>query len=129
MLNSLLSIAPIKIIFTIFALFAWSRAFLRFRGRKINTKEFIFWTAVWFLAIIAVLIPGKTTLLAKLLGMERGFDAMIFIAVIALFYTVYRLYVKSNESEMETTKLVRQIALSQVKRGKTKKRRAGGKKK
>jgi hypothetical protein len=43
--------------------------------------------------------------------MERGFDAMIFIAIIALFYAVYRLYIKANETEQEITEIVRQIAL------------------
>ena len=113
-------ISPIEIILTIFALFAWSRAILRFRIKMISQKEFIFWTIVWLSAIMIVFIPGKTTALALLLGMKRGLDAMVFIAIIVLFYTVYRLYVKVNETEIEITKLVRQIALnSKVKKSVT----------
>lgn len=103
--------SPIEIILAIFALFAWSRAFLRFRAKSINHKEFTFWSIVWFATIVIVFIHGKTTILAKLLGMGRGFDAMVFLAIIGLFYIVYRLYVKINEIEIETTELVRQIAL------------------
>lgn len=103
--------SPIKILLTIFAIFAWTRVILRFRDKLVNAKELAFWTVVWIGAIVVVFIPGKTTALANLLGMGRGFDAMMFIAVVALFYAVYRLYIKTNETEQEITKLVRQIAL------------------
>jgi len=119
-MNFLNHIAPIKIIFTLFALFAWSRAFLSFRQKRFNTKELIFWTFVWAMAVIIVFIPGKSDVLAHLLGIGRGFDAMIFIAIVALFYIVYRLYVKSNENEQIITSLVRKIALMDLKKSKKK---------
>ena len=106
--------SPIEAILTLFALFAWSRAFLRFRSKVINQKEFIFWSILWLAVIIIVFIPGKTTALAHLLGMGRGFDAMVFLGVIALFYAFYRLYIKANEQEKEITKLVKALALKNV---------------
>lgn len=108
---SSLSLSPIKIILTLFAIFAWSRAFLRFKEKTINFKELAFWTLVWVATIAIVYLPGKATVLAKLLGVGRGFDAMVFIAIISLFYAVYRLYVRSNEQEQELTRLIREIAL------------------
>jgi len=104
-------INPIEALLTIFALFAWSRAILKFRSKIINQKELIFWSFLWLTAIIIVFIPGKTTFLAHLLGMGRGFDAMVFLAIIALFYAVYRLYIKSNEVDQDITQIVRQMAL------------------
>jgi hypothetical protein len=104
-------ITPIRIILTIFALFAWTRVVLRFRDRAVNFKELAFWTLVWLGAIIIIFVPYKTTILAHLLGMERGFDAMALIAIMILFYAVYRLYIKTNETEQEITRLIRQIAL------------------
>lgn len=110
--------SPIQILFTVFALFAWSRAILRFRAKQMNQKELAFWSLLWLAMIIVVLIPGKTTYLANILGMGRGFDAMIFIGIIALFYAVYRLYIKSNETEQEITQIIRQMALRlDVKKG------------
>jgi len=105
------SVSLIKIFLAIFVLFAWSRALLRFRDKAINFKELLFWTFVWLFTALAVFTPGKATVLAKLLGVGRGFDAMVFIAIIALFYAVYRLYVKSNEQEQAMTKLIREISL------------------
>ena len=102
---------PIRIILTLFALFAWTRVILRFRDKAANAKELAFWTLVWFGVIFIIFVPYKTTALAHLLGLGRGVDAMFLISIIALFYAVYRLYIKMNEAEQEITRLVRQIAL------------------
>lgn len=77
-----------------------------------NAKEFVFWSLVWLTAIVVVFIPGKTTALARLLGMERGFDAFAFMGIVTVFYIVYRLYAKVNEIDQTITELVRQIALA-----------------
>ena len=105
------SVSLIKILLTLFVVFAWSRALLRFRDKAINFKELGFWSLVWIAIIAMVYWPGKATLLANLLGVGRGFDAMVFIAIVALLYAVYRLYVKSNELEQEMTRLIREISL------------------
>lgn len=109
-------LALIKIFFTLFALFAWSRVLIRFRSKDLNIKELLFWSLVWGGMIILVFIPGKTNFLARILGMDRGNDAMFFVAIVALFYATYRLYVKINEQEKEITKLVRALALKSVRR-------------
>ena len=110
------SLALIKILFTLFALFAWTRAIIRFYHKDLNLKELAFWTILWLGMIILVFVPGKTNFLAKMLGMERGNDAMFFLAIVALFYTSYRLYIKSNEQEKEITRLVRALALKNVRK-------------
>lgn len=109
-------LALVKILFTAFALFAWSRAIIRFYSKDLNLKELVFWSVLWIAMIVLVFLPGKTNFLAKVLGMERGNDAMFFLGIIALFYALYRLYVKSNEQEKEITKLVRALALRNVRR-------------
>lgn len=111
-------LALVKILLTLFAIFAWSRAVIRFYSKDLNLKELLFWSLLWAAMIVLVFIPGKTNFLAKMLGMERGNDAMFFLSVVALFYASYRLYVKSNEQEKEITRLVRALALKNVKKKK-----------
>lgn len=113
-------LALVKILFTLFAVFAFSRAIIRFNSKDLNFKELIFWSLIWLSMIVLVFIPGKTNFLAKTIGMERGNDAMFFLAIVALFYASYRLYVKSNEHEKEITRLVRNLALKNVKKEKEK---------
>ena len=109
-------LALIKILLTVFALFALSRAIVRFYSKDLNLKELIFWSLIWLGMIVLVFIPGKTNLLAKMIGMDRGNDAMFFLAIVILFYASYRLYVKTNEQEKEITSLVRALALKNIKK-------------
>ena len=111
-------LALIKIVFTLFAIFAWSRVVIRFRLKDVSIKELLFWSLVWGGMVVLVFIPGKANFLAKMLGMDRGNDAMFFVAIVALFYTAYRLYVKINEQDKEITRLVRALALKNVKNNK-----------
>ncbi len=120
-LNIFGGLALIKIILTTFALFALSRAIIRFYSKDLNFKELIFWSLIWLAMIVLVFIPGKTNFLAKMIGMERGNDAMFFLAIVVLFYVSYRLYVKTNEQEKEITSLVRALALKNIKKKKKRK--------
>lgn len=109
-------IASVKILFTIFALFAWSRAFARFRQGLLNVKEMIFWTLLWGGLTVLVFIPGKSDLLARILGMKRGLDAMFFIGMVILYYAIYRLYAIATNHEKQMTELIRKIALENEKK-------------
>lgn len=104
-------VTPIRAIFTLFALFAWSRAFLHWRQRIFSYKELLFWTVVWATAIVLIFTPGKTDFLASRLGVGRGSDAMLAIAITVLFYIVYRLYAKVDRLEKDVTKLIQRIAI------------------
>ncbi len=106
----------LQIIVVAFAVFAISRAFLRFKDRKIAAMSFGLWSALWIAAIVVILLPGTSFFFANLLGIQRGADFVVYISIIALFYLVFRLYVKIDNVEKEVTKLVREIAISKGKK-------------
>ena len=109
-------ISILQIIVVLFALFALSRAFLRFKDGKITKKELALWTIVWIAAIIVILIPGTTSLVANMLGVTRGADVVVYVSIIVLFYLVFRIYVKLESIEQEITKVVREVAIKRKKK-------------
>ncbi len=106
---------PIQIIIALFSLFAYSRIILRFKDKKINNGEFIFWTFIWVGLIVFSLFPQILTLLTKPFGVGRPIDVLVYLGVIALFYLVFKLYVKVDETEKEITKIVRFNAINNAK--------------
>ncbi len=106
----------LQIVVVLFALFAFSRALLRFRDKKISGKEFIAWTILWAAAIVVILLPGTTFFFANILGIQRGADFVVYISIILLFYLVFRLYVKIDSVEKNLTNLVREISISKGKK-------------
>lgn len=67
----------IQILIVSFALYAFTRALLRFRKRAINLSEFLLWGGFWLCVGVCVLTPGITQWCADLLGVGRGADAVL----------------------------------------------------
>lgn len=113
-----MTISIIQIVVLVFAVFAWSRALLRFKDNKITWREFAFWTIVWAAAVFGAFIPSLLAQLAGIIGIKRPVDTAVYIGIIVLFYLVFRVYVKLEHSQEEITRLVRELALQRVKRKK-----------
>jgi len=105
----------ISIIMIVFALFAYAAVVHRVRKGEITKGEFIFWSVVWFGVIIVALIPSFASAIADFFGIGRGVDVLIYVAILVLFYLIFRVYVKLEKIEQEVTLLVRKIALSKKK--------------
>lgn len=106
----------IQIVLIIFLLFAVSRVILQLRQRHLNLPSFIFWGSVFITAIIGVLDPEITTEIAKLLGIGRGADVVVYFSLVTLFYLMFRLTIAIEELRYEITYIIRQISLRNVKK-------------
>ncbi len=95
----------ISIIIFIFCLFALSRVILRSRDNSISFRESLFWVILWTIIIIITAFPQSTDKISKILGVGRGVDASFFIAIITLFYVVFKLYIKIDSLDKNITKL------------------------
>lgn len=102
----------LQILVWVFILFAISRAVLRFREGTLTSKEFIIWDLFWIVAGIVFLFPNITNKIAKILGVGRGTDATIYVALLVLFYMIFRLYIKLEDLDHNITKIVRAIAIN-----------------
>lgn len=105
----------LKIIVSIFVVFAVSRAVLRYKEKSISLFTLLFWTIVWGVVVFFAWLPRLSDTIAHLLGLSRGVEALLSIAVVMLFYVVFRLYVKLEFVEHELSSLVRSIAIKNVK--------------
>ena len=106
-----MDISALQIVAIIFVLFAWSRALLRLKDRKISFTEFIFWTVIWAGMVFALLLPKTAEFISYSLGVNRPVDLGVFVSILLLFYLIFRLYVKHEQQQQEMTKLVREIAI------------------
>jgi len=101
-----------QILMTIFVVFAVSRVVLRFRERKLSFIAANSWLLLWIAVETIIWKPDVTTSVAKVLGIGRGADLLIYGSLLILFYSVFRIYVKLEDIERQITTLVRKIALN-----------------
>ncbi len=97
-----------------FALFAVSRTVKQYRKQKVSLHWFFLWNGLWLAVIGIALWPRSADVIAKLVGVERGADLAVYLAVVILAYLVFRLFVRQEQTEKEITKLVRKIAIEET---------------
>lgn len=111
----------IQIFIIVFAVFALTRVVYQFKKRAIAVAWFLFWIVFWLCAALVAILPQTTDVLARIVGVGRGADVVIYLSLIALFYIVFRIYVKIEQVEAEITRLVRARAFDCAKDELTKK--------
>jgi len=65
--------------------------------------------------LLLAIKPDTASYFAKLLGIGRGVDLAIYLALIVLFYLQFRLMVRLEKNNREITKLTREKALEDKK--------------
>lgn len=95
-----------------FVIFAASRVVLRFHEGKLSRVALFGWTLVWLAVAVFAWFPQSATSFANALGIGRGTDLVIYISLAAIFYLIFRIYVKFEDLERQITDLVRRIAFS-----------------
>ncbi len=101
----------LEILVSAFALWAISRSWLRLKYGNESIGEFLFWSLIWITVIVVLFNPAITQIPADLFDIDRGIDAMVYLGLIILFYSVYRVYSKIERVEQDITSLTRYIAL------------------
>lgn len=101
----------IQILITALAVFALVRVLTRFRRSQSGRGEFVFWIVFWVGVIALVWNPSVTNILAAVLGVGRGADAMFYVAIILLFFVIFKLYGRIETLEHKLSELVKAIAL------------------
>lgn len=105
----------IQIFLTGFLLFALSRVLIQLRQGKLTIGEFLFWAGLFMFALAGVLDPELTGYIAKVLGIGRGADVVLYTSIALMFYLIFRLSISLEETRREITELVRKIALEREK--------------
>jgi small membrane protein len=100
----------LQILIALFALFAISRSYLRFKHGNATLSEFAGWSMLWAAMALIVFIPAITKWPANLFGIQRGIDVIVYMGIVVLFYLTYRIYSKIEKVEQDITKLTRELA-------------------
>jgi hypothetical protein len=91
-----------------------ARSLLSGRVRPVASA---FWMLVWLAAGTAIVVPDATTRVAKVLGIRRGADLLVYCMVLGFLVGFYVVYLKFRQLTREITVLTRELALRDVRDG------------
>lgn len=83
----------------------------RWRRGELPTLQFLAWLAFWLTGAVAVLFPDSATDVARRLGVGRGVDLIIYFSLVALFYAIFRIFVRIERVGRDITTLTRLLAI------------------
>ncbi len=101
----------IQILLIVFFIYAIFKVIGRYRGREISWLGAVAWFLFWLAAIGVVIKPDSSAYFAKLLGVGRGADLVIYLALALLFFLMFRANIRLEKIEKNITHLTRKIAL------------------
>jgi len=81
-----------------------------FRG-QVSRRVGLPWAAIWLVAAAAILWPGSTRVVAKVLGIGRGADLVLYCFVLVVLIGFYMTYVRLRRLDANLTLLVRKLAI------------------
>lgn len=101
-----------QIFAVLLAVIAISKSYVDFRSRLESLQMFVFWTATWIAIVVVAVFPALIDILINAFGGGRtGLGTFFGMAIVFLFFVMYRLYVKLERIEQSLTKTVQEIAL------------------
>ncbi len=85
--------------------------------RQLPAAQFVFWLCFWIAGAILVLYLRALDSLAARLGFSSsGIEILLYVAVVAIFYYVFRLRLKIASLEKDLTAVIRTQALASARR-------------
>lgn len=98
----------------LFALLMLVRTWQQHARQKVTKQWLVLWAVVWAVIIIVALAPQTADVIASIVGVGRGADLFVYIAILFLLYAEYRTLVRTKKLHEQQTELVRRIAIERA---------------
>ena len=104
-------IQPIQIAALLFAVIHIARLLALWKRRKLPARTAILWLLIWCAVLVIVFFTPAIDALSKPIGVGRGIDLIVYVAIMLLFYMIFQMSMKIDKLEHDMTKLARELAL------------------
>ena len=87
------------------------RTYGQYRRQKVSVHWFFLWAVFWVVVAFVGIAPWTTDVVARVVGVERGADLLLYVSVVMLFYLQYRLMMRQERLRRALTDSVRAMAV------------------
>jgi hypothetical protein len=112
----------LKIIIWVVGLLIISNLFVKYQKKEISFSLFLIWLVIWAGIITGITLSPESDKLAIYLGLGqgRGIELSLFLAIVIIFYIIFRIYLNLSRIETQMSEIVKHIAIMNVKKKKRK---------
>lgn len=101
----------LQILATLVVLAAIWRTYGKYRQGILSLVEAVGWSLLWVGVAFVFWRPEATSSLAAAVGIGRGADLVLYVAVVFLLWALFRLTVRVDRLDRQLTTVVRRHAL------------------
>lgn len=101
----------LQILVSAFVLLTLGKLFTQWHNDKMTGNIFLSWCLLWLTILLVFWRPDLTSYLANFLGIGRGADLIVYLAILVLVYLMFRIFVRLQKIEKDITKIVREDAI------------------
>ena len=105
--------SAIQIILISASLFTALYYFVRLRNRIADVILLFILAAV---AVLFILFPGWTNMIAQRLGVGRGADLIFYLCIVLFCFVILKLYSRMRKLEQQITDIIRKQAIEDAKK-------------
>ncbi len=107
-----------KLIGSIFILFMAYYTFINFKKHEFHKNTFLFWESIWLISLVSIIYPKTLEPIMNTFNFARSLDVMIILGVMLVVGLSFQSYLNSLKNGKKIEKLVRKIAIENVKKNK-----------
>ena len=107
---------PVQIIASLAILIFLFKVWSRYREQNIPFSQALLWSLLGLGTGIIFWQPEIASRLALFLGIGRGADLIVYIAILVLAYITFRIFIKIDKIDRQISKIVKEIALDEEKK-------------
>ena len=104
----------LQIIITILVILSISLVIKKKLQNKLTFGQTSTWLIMWLIVLIVFWYPESTNYLASSLNIGRGADLIIYIAILIMFYMMFKMYLKMDKLNSDITKVVRKVGIEKA---------------
>ena len=101
----------------IFGVIALTRTWKQYERAHVSRHWLWIWAIIWIGVIVVAWSPKASDTVANYIGVGRGADLFVYLAIIALLYGFSRMIMTQEKQRQELTELVRKIAIEHAQNG------------
>jgi len=104
----------LRIFILVFVVGSLAKVIFVFRRGQLRRGPLVLWTILWLAIAVVALLPDVSSILARLLGVGRGADLLVYGSILVLFYAVFRLIIKQSYLEQEIADLAKALTIREA---------------
>jgi hypothetical protein len=87
-----------------------------FKKKRIGVKSLVFWALIWVAVAVVAVLPYVTAPLAKILGIGRGIDVVVYFSILSIFFILFKIISKLTKIDKDITEIVQHLSLKNPKK-------------